>query len=266
MGMDDGAGNGTIEVDDEARQDADIARLFTPEARNDALSFAPSPDTDATVAPLEARKPTAAKRPENYKLTLPEVAALFHQAGIPRSRRTLQRYCLTEGLEAYFDLDERIYYVTAESVSDLISHIKEVNMRHAAATIFGQPPPLTRNDAPPFAPSPDTSAPKAEELRDNKKHGATEERITQLEEENFQLKIDAAARAQVITELRQVIRDDRTFYTKHVSKLSMLASSFKSRLLQLGAPREELDAAEDAETSELDDSALSRAFKEDLNG
>src|SRR5437870_4026125 len=61
-------------------------------------------------------------------LTIEEAAELFSQAGVPRSPRTISRYCEQRILEAVFMDTEKNqkYLITRESVERRIKEIKQI--------------------------------------------------------------------------------------------------------------------------------------------
>ena len=63
-----------------------------------------------------------AERTEHHTLTVREVARLFEQAGVPRTERSIINWCRANRqgiarLDAFFDTNERKYFVTSQSVS-----------------------------------------------------------------------------------------------------------------------------------------------------
>jgi hypothetical protein len=75
----------------------------------------------------------AASPDTEYSLSIEEVAARYDSAGLPRDRRTIQRYCAKGSLDCHrveIPYGEK-YLVTPASVETHIAYIKEV--RQAAA-------------------------------------------------------------------------------------------------------------------------------------
>jgi len=75
-----------------------------------------------------------------HKLTSAEALKLFINNGLPRSPRSIERYCSGGKLDCFLDLDEKRYYVTPASVEVLIGHIKEIQRRHEQPVNVGQTP------------------------------------------------------------------------------------------------------------------------------
>lgn len=66
---------------------------------------------------------------ESYTLTVREVARLFETAGVARSERSIVNWCQKNRqgfarLDAYFDPNERRYFITRQSVDTIISEEK----------------------------------------------------------------------------------------------------------------------------------------------
>lgn len=86
-------------------------------------------------------RPTTASRDNEFSLSIDEVIALYASAGLPRDRRTIQRYCAAGKLDchkieiAYGDQ----YIVTPASVDRHIAYIKEVRQ---AQVSHGEPRPV----------------------------------------------------------------------------------------------------------------------------
>ena len=63
-----------------------------------------------------------AERTEQHTLTVREVARLFEKAGVPRTERSIINWCQhnrqgVARLDAFFDTNERRYFITQQSVS-----------------------------------------------------------------------------------------------------------------------------------------------------
>ena len=62
------------------------------------------------------------ERTENHTLTVREVARLFEQAGVPRTKRSIINWCRLNRhgvarLDSFFDENEGRYYITRQSVN-----------------------------------------------------------------------------------------------------------------------------------------------------
>ena len=65
-----------------------------------------------------------------HTLTTNETLARFEAAGMPRSQRSIERYCADGKLDCIKDPDEGRHYVTPESADRLIAYLKELQLRH----------------------------------------------------------------------------------------------------------------------------------------
>jgi len=91
-------------------------------------------------------RPAATSDDSDYSLSVEEVAALYEQAGLPRDRRTIQRYCAKGKLVCHsveIPYGEK-YLITPASVATHIAYIKEV--RQAMAS-HGEPRPAAADVA-----------------------------------------------------------------------------------------------------------------------
>ncbi len=78
-----------------------------------------------------------AERTEQHTLTVREVARLFEQAGVPRTERSIINWCQANHqgvarLDAFFDTNERKYFITPQSVT---LAIREEQAKQAAIGI-----------------------------------------------------------------------------------------------------------------------------------
>ena len=75
--------------------------------------------------------PTMSPKPDDaHTLSSKEAAQLFEQAGIPRSQRSIERYCESGKLDCIIDPDEKHWYASQKSVDLLIGQLKELQTRH----------------------------------------------------------------------------------------------------------------------------------------
>ena len=86
------------------------------------------PTTTANVGQGPTASPGAA-----HTLSSKDVAKLFEEAGIPRSQRSVERYCKAAKLDCIVDPDEEHWYASKESVDLLIGQLKELQARHQSS-------------------------------------------------------------------------------------------------------------------------------------
>ena len=68
-----------------------------------------------------------------HLLSSSEAVNRFNKAGLPRSQRSIERYCNDGKLDCIKDPDEGRHYITPESVDRLIRYLREIQMRHQAS-------------------------------------------------------------------------------------------------------------------------------------
>ena len=89
--------------------------------------------------------PKAAERKENHTLTVREAARLFEAAGVARTERSIINWCQPNRtgiarLDAYFDPNERKYYLTPLSVELAIAEEKAKAAKINDSETFGKVP------------------------------------------------------------------------------------------------------------------------------
>ena len=107
------------------------------------------------------------ERKENHTLTVREVGRMFEAAGVARSERSIVNWCQANRmgvarLDAYFDPNERKYYITRQSVEAAIQEEVDRMTRHGAEQPeVPNPSEAVRKDAEPAAPA----KPEADEIK-----------------------------------------------------------------------------------------------------
>ena len=92
-------------------------------------------------------RPAAASSDTDYSLSIEDVAARYDEAGLPRDRRTIQRYCAKGNLDCHrveIPYGEK-YFVRPASVARHIAYIKEVRQ---AVTGRDEPRPVAQEVEP----------------------------------------------------------------------------------------------------------------------
>lgn len=140
----------------------------------------------------------------DFSLSVEEASALCFEAGVPRSPRTLMRYCAHGHLDcSKVDTERNEKYLISRS--SLERRIQELLQVATTGHVESQRD-TTRHDAP----SRDTS-------RSDEQSTELEEKVKQLEAENLDLKITNRAKD-------QLIRSERTSrFCKHVPVNPFLA-------------------------------------------
>lgn len=81
-----------------------------------------------TVTNSDGQRPTmsSARKTEAHTMSSVDAARLFEKHGIPRSQRSIERYCKSGDLDSFFDPDVRQWFITPASVERLASYLREV--------------------------------------------------------------------------------------------------------------------------------------------
>src|SRR5919201_930070 len=84
-----------------------------------------------TLSDHDGQRPTwSATRSDQHTMTTTEVVKLFEESGLPREKRSIERYCEAHKLDCFKDPDEMRYYITQASAEKLIGHLRELKERH----------------------------------------------------------------------------------------------------------------------------------------
>jgi len=187
----------------------------------------------------------SAERQEEHTLTSREALKLFEQSGLPRSQRSIERYCRGEKLDCFLDPDEERYYITRESADRLIGQLKEIMARHRQ-TEFVAAGPTTSDHVRPGQTPPDSQ-----------QEATYAEKLKELEDKVFNLEVDKRAKDQFVIHLKDQIKADRDEFTKKLVFYSRKVGELETKLLQLDAPKHDpprrMDEPQDAEFSEVEE-------------
>lgn len=172
------------------------------------------------------------ERTEKHTQTVRDVARQFDEAGVSRTERSIINWCRPNRqgvarLDAFFDENERRYYITSESVTRAIAEEKAKQ-------------PI----AAPKAPEPDDEIPKRAESsrRDDSK---IDERIKELERQNRDLEITTRAKDFYIERLDK----ERRGFVEQLISMSRHVGELETEMLQLGgAPRRDRILSKPSET------------------
>lgn len=174
-----------------------------------------------------------------HTLTITQAKQVFISFGVPRSTRSVQRFCENGSIDCIRVKGEKIerYFVSQPSVEryalelkqlERISHIEDDVSRHdplrrdAArhdATPYGEPIPAVASTSTAAQDDPAVSA-----------------RIDVLEKENFQLKIDSSAKEQVIGHMME----ERQLFLAQLTEQSREIGRLETHMQRLSAPQRDL--------------------------
>ncbi len=158
-------------------------------------------------------------RSDKHTLNTAEVVRRFEDAGLPRSQRSIERYCKSGKLDCFSDPDESRYYATPGSVDRLIGQLRELQARHGTAV--GHRPTAE-------------NGPQNQRVQGEGDGNQTKK----LEDEVLNLQIDNRAKEQVIVHLKDQMQQDRQLLVEQSRQIGVLETEVR----QLQAPqREDVD-------------------------
>lgn len=166
--------------------------------------------------------PHVAERKGNHSLTVREVARLFETAGVARTERSIVNWCQPNKagvarLDAYFDPNERKYYLTPESVERAIAEEKaKANKHHDSSESLRNVPKLT--EEPMESPG----------------------RIKALEQEILDLKITNKGKDFFIEQLQK----EKTANLEQLVAFSRKVGELETKLVQISPPPQDPDGKE----------------------
>jgi len=178
--------------------------------------------------------PQTAVRRENCTLTVREVARMFETAGVARSERSITNWCQPNRqgiarLEAYFDPNERRYFITPQSVEAVIAEEKAKAAKTNAEPMHNGAEGF-RTSRPGYEASP-TASKDPEPAR--KTDPASADELAELKKENRDLQIANRGKDYFIERLE---KERETMLTQLVES-SRSVGKLETRLHQLEAPK-----------------------------
>ena len=174
--------------------------------------------------------PKSTEHKESHTLTVREVARMFESAGVARTERSIINWCQPNKLgvprlDAYFDPNERRYFISSQSVE---LAIKEEQAKAAKSGSGSEPigtiPQRSETGAAP------PSAHETDDVEDTK----------DLRQEIMDLKITNRGKDYFIEQLkkeREGFALERKDYVEKLINSHRQIGELETRLLQLGAPR-----------------------------
>ncbi len=181
-----------------------------------------------------SRNDAAERDQARHTLSAEETSVIFAEAGVPRSVRTVQRYC-KKGHLACITVDTEIsekYLIDRNSVERRVKELQQLD-RILRSTGDATSREETRHDAAGHA------APRHDGSENSTR------KIAELEQNNLQLTIDRAAKEQVINQLVNERKEHVAQLTEQGRQIGIL----ETRLQQIEAPRDQ--AREPRRTTEL---------------
>ena len=201
-------------------------------------SFGNVPNASANFGSIPQRTETfrtirnGTERTDQHTLTVREVARLFEDAGVPRTERSIINWCQPNRqgiarLGAFFDENERKYFITPQSVNRAI----EEELAKQPATVA---PPKTEAEIPKRAETPPPH------------NSGNIDRIKELERQNRDLEIATRAKDYYLERLE----NERGQFVEKLIGMSRYVGELETQVLQLGGvPRGDKSLPNGAETT-----------------
>lgn len=172
-----------------------------------------------------------------YTLTVKQASQQFADRGVPRSPRSVQRFCDHGHIDCISVKGEKTerYFIDPASVElyahelkavEQISRVGDDTSRHDATQRDE-----TRHDATERAREEEPAAAKASEPKPETKTSDSD--VKHLEDEILHLRIDNRAKEQVIN----MLRDERVAMASRLEEVNYLLGAAESKMAQLEAPK-----------------------------
>lgn len=176
-----------------------------------------------------------------YTTTVADAVNLFDEAGVPRSDRSIQRYCKRGHLDCYLlDREQDVtYMIDPDSIERRIEELRQLSEIHQQPGVATHRD-ISRHDAP---------------QRDTARHGATtddkneqvkeseheisrvkklESEIRKLEDANLIKEIELKVKDKLLVDLNEQRRQD----IEVITRLGESVGEWKTKYLQLAPPTE----------------------------
>ncbi|MDR3457135.1 MAG: hypothetical protein P4N60_06785 [Verrucomicrobiae bacterium] len=178
--------------------------------------------------------PHPSERKQNHTLTVREVARMFEVAGVARTERSITNWCQPNRtgvarLDAYFDPNERKYFVSPQSVELAIA---EEKAKAAKINEPSEPFGKLSQDSEPFRTVPqDAETTKKTEPASE----GNQAKVLELEKEVMDLRILNKGKDFFIEQLQ----NERQGFFEEVVRANRKVGELENRLLQLDAGKRE---------------------------
>jgi ATP-dependent Lon protease len=186
------------------------------------------------VSPADETQPDTSR----YRLTIEEASQLFAAAGVPRSARTITRFCQLGDLDCLrveteknfkWLVDEASAEKRIEALKQAITFSKKhyQDMSSHVETINETQPDMSRHD---------DHVQSVAEIDTEKEYLRTQ--VNELEDEIMHLRIEKSAKDQVITQMA----NERKEFISQMNDISFKLGEATTKLQMLEAPRPETEA------------------------
>lgn len=192
----------------------------------------PNPSESFGTVPQDAESfrtlRNGAERTEQHTLTVREVARHFEQAGVARTERSITNWCQPNRqgvarLDAYFDTNERKYFITGQSVNLAIAE-EQAKQSSQGAAAPSQPEPKQQRTA------------EAEDSRSES--DAESEKTEVFRRKLMDLEITNRVKDELLKSARTQLEqadEERKAYIERLIADSRRIGELETQLLQLGS-------------------------------
>jgi ATP-dependent Lon protease len=183
-----------------------------------------------------------------YTLTVDEAAQIFAEAGVPRSPRTITRFCQLGDLDCIrVDTEKHFKWLvdrnSAEKrIKELQQALRFTSKSQRDISSYVQPAGEIKPDITSHVEHPDDTA------RSNEEEQYLLERVEELENEIIHLKIDKQAKEHVINQMNSERRD----FIAQMQDMSFKLGEAAAKLQLLEAPRPDMQPRQDARRVETE--------------
>jgi hypothetical protein len=168
--------------------------------------------------------PKPSEKKEDHILTVREAARLFENAGVARTERSITNWCQPNKsgvprLDAYFDSNDRKYFITPQSINAAIKEeLAKVTRHSEPAEAFGNIP----------------HASEAEKIRRDSSNEMDSAGMEELRLKLRDAEISSRVKDQVIARLEK----DNGKFVEQLIGYSRTIGQLENQLLQLDAPKQ----------------------------
>lgn len=176
------------------------------------------------------------QKSDAHTITTHDATTLFEEFGVPRSQRSIERYCRRGDLDCWVDPDLQVYYITRESITRLAGHFKEIDARKSGGALQqGTAADADRQGAPAGG----TPASSQHAAADEQELARLRRELEDLHRANRDLEINSRAKDQMLEGAHQEIErhvEERKYLIGRIEDANRLLGSAEAQLRALQAP------------------------------
>ena len=224
----------------------------TDKPRNDATAVADTSrhvptelnDTPPHAAPhIATSRDRQQERTSKHILSTRDVQEIFDASGIPRNKRSIERYCKHGSLDAFYDAVAGRYFITRESVDVLTAQLKDIQLpkhnQYVSTAAYNDTVYTNQRHG---TTTQESVSEMPRHTSDNVgTHAATTPRLNELEAEVMSLRIDKQVRDRLIEELKAEFHRQFSNFTSELKEQARQVGELQTKL-QIEAPRRTREA------------------------